>query len=137
MKNKLLLPVILFLVGGCIGAIITFTIVSNKLENNQAMLDHSRDAVIALNKKYNETFQLVMRECLKMLDNQYDPSSFRKLVIQFPQELQDFFLPILEVNRSLQLDCVSYSEDGKPKMCIGEDGQKHVIERLPETKKVK
>ncbi len=143
MKNNIFIcSIIFFLIGGCAGVILVAAIDSAKMEDNQRIIDNSRNAAVALNAKYNDIFQYATQEALiyefQGEENLNMEQLFRYSSLKTLSNimLSEFFPLMLDECRSLGLDCSQYDENGNPTI-VEKEGKKDTLEILPEIVRVK
>lgn len=124
MKKNILISLCSF----CIGALVGFFIFIANVAHDKIILDNSRKAIITLNKKYN----LIYDNLTNMAFTDGDRNAYYAVSI-----LQaGLFKEILNVNKSLKLDCIKYRENGTPVILEEKDGKKGQLQVLPEEIKI-
>lgn len=115
MTKYILYIMLLFLIG-C----------NSSSEQSEEIVDDSRSAVIELNQRYNELYQVVMKEYLRG-NAEYEAAGVC---------LQALTKEIMAVNKALHIDCKMYGENGSPQMVEDKYGNLSPIEILPNELKI-
>lgn len=115
MRNILLSAILLFLLG-C----------DSSSKDNDSIIDNSRTAVIELNQKYNQLYNIVMKEYIKG-NSEYEAAGIC---------LQSLTKELMAVNKALLIDCKKYDEKGKPQMIEDQSGNLSPVEIIPNELKI-
>ncbi len=119
----ILILIITFGSGFALGALSKNSSTDSSNTSEEIILANARESAIALNRKYNDLYNRVAYGAI-----QGDETC--KLLAGI---LQQFFLrDMLNVSKSLNLDCRMYHENGKPMKIVDKDGTEHYSEILPE-----
>lgn len=112
----------LFFSALCLSGMIlcTCTSCSNK-EDAESTLQNAREKCIELNRQFNALFEIAQKESI-------NDDCFKYAAKALDAE----FMPLLELNKSLGIDCRYYDEDGKTRTIIDKNGKKQYIEVLPD-----
>lgn len=131
MKKDIII-ITFFLIGAVLGGVVVHIIDTNKneiaIKDKQVVLDSSRVSIIELNKTYNYLFENLGRAAFGQQNN--EPA-----IVAF-QVLQRLTPELMELNKSLKLDCKRYREDGTPVMVKDKNGLESPLETLPEEIKI-
>ena len=125
MKQNLLFSISGLIIGIVLGGGIVFMLNTSAIkerERAKSVINQSRASIIELNKKYNEVYNNLGILSYE-LNNNYAKSTM--------QLLQQFTQPLIDVNKSLGLDCKKY-QDGSPIMMQDINGKKTPVEIIPE-----
>ncbi len=86
------------------------------------MIKDSREAVIELNQKYNQLYQVVMEGYIGG-NKEFEAAGLC---------LQALTMELINVNKALHIDCKKYGSDGKPQMIEDKNGTSSPIEIIPD-----
>lgn len=97
---------------------------SSEMEDAKRTLDNAREASVKLNIQFNHLYDQLGLIALEN-GNKYAIASF--------QTLQKLTPNIMQISKSLRMDCKQYDDNGKPIMVENDKtGQTTPIEALPE-----
>lgn len=100
---------------------------SPEISDNQITVDKARRECIELNREFNQLYQVIMLNYAIKGDPDFESAAIC---------LQKLMPKIMSVNKSLQIDCINYDEDGEPIMVKHEDGNLYPGESLPNELKI-
>lgn len=123
--KKALIGIISFIAGGLSTFTFTFDIVSKEKDKVQATLEDSRYRMVGFNKEYNKVYNNLV---YMSLYGSKEEAELSTIVLTIYQNMMP---KLLEVNKSLKLDCKQY-KNGSPSMIEDEFGHKKPVEALPE-----
>ncbi len=98
----------------------SFTSCSNK-DDAESTLQNAREKCIELNRQYNALFEVAQKESI--YDDRFKYAA---------NALNAEFMLLLELNKSLGIDCRYYDEDGNTRSIIDKNGKKQYMEVLPD-----
>lgn len=133
MKNKIIIAIIALGIGIAAGLTIAEKITFAEelkayetAKNALPMIERTRKEVVTLNQKYNYLLNVSMKEAMKG-----DKEFYTSGVV-----LQELTKELINVNKSLHIDCYAYGDNGKPLEIEGEDGNYTKPEIVPNELKI-
>ena len=123
MKKNILKNVGLLILGFVIGGVVGGFLIQGKCDDNQKVLDYSRNKMVEFNKGYNEMVNSVIYYAIEKNDGYATVAA---------QTLQQLTPGLIELNKALKLDCKEYQENGEPLMVKDKNGVENPLEKLPE-----
>ncbi len=99
---------------------------STSSNEDEKMIKNSRLAVLELNKKYNQLYQVVMEGYLSG-NKEFEAAGIC---------LQSLTMEIINVNKALHIDCKQYGKNGNPQMIEDKNGKLSPIEIIPDELKI-